>query len=413
MGQRLFRRNGRQVHLTGEGAALLPRVQRALEDLERAVDDVRLDRLAGPLRVTTLTSFLQMWLLPRMVRFRAAHPEIDLHVHTSADMVDFVQEDFHLAIRFGMGNWPNLRAEKLLDEWLLPVCTPDLHASHGPVRTADDLKRYPLVHSVSEPWTAWLFDGRADPYAGGVRGAVFEDSESVVRMAVQGAGLALVRWSLAADEIHCGTLSSPPDVPCNTTATTGWSVRPGPRACKASERSWTGSAPRRICSRPRGMCQNSSAAMLRHARPFDALHGERRRTSHLPRLSVLKYNELRGYVDPSDTLTGDLLTGMPLAYTPVNSRCCIIGNIMTERAPALSTESLDQVPGSTAAEERSLAKWYAAARAALASNRPLTSARAPRGKTGCLAKKRISRLPRWRALRSVRCFQGHAHRSPG
>lgn len=206
LGQRLFRRNGRQVHLTNEGAALLPRVQRALEELERAVNDVRLDRGAGPLRVTTLTSFLQMWLLPRMVRFRAAHPEIDLHVHTSADMVNFVQEDFHLAIRFGMGSWPNLRAEKVLDEWLLPVCTPALYTSHGPVRTADDLKRYPLVHSVSEPWTAWLFEGRADPYAGGFRGAVFEDSESVVHMAVRGAGLALARWSLVADEIHCGTL---------------------------------------------------------------------------------------------------------------------------------------------------------------------------------------------------------------
>jgi LysR family transcriptional regulator, glycine cleavage system transcriptional activator len=206
LGQRLFRRNGRQVHLTNEGATLLPRVQRALEELERAVDDVRLDRLGGPLRVTTVTSFLQLWLLPRMVRFRGAHPEIDLHVHTSADVVDFVQEEFHLAIRFGIGSWPNLWAEKVLDEWLLPVCTPALHAIHGPVRTADDLKRYPLVHSVSEPWTAWLFDGRADPYAGGFRGAVFEDSESVVRMAVQGAGLALARWSLVADEIHCGTL---------------------------------------------------------------------------------------------------------------------------------------------------------------------------------------------------------------
>jgi LysR family glycine cleavage system transcriptional activator len=206
LGQRLFRRNGRMVHLTNEGAALLPRVQQALEELERAVDDVRLDRHPGPLRVTTLPSFLQLWLLPRMARFRSAHPEIDLHIHTSADTVDFVRDDFHLAIRFGMGGWANLWAEKVLDEWLLPVCTPALYAKHGAVRTAPHLKPYPLVHSVSEPWTAWLFDGRADHYAGGFRGAVFEDSESVVRMAVQGAGLALARWSLVADEIHCGTL---------------------------------------------------------------------------------------------------------------------------------------------------------------------------------------------------------------
>jgi LysR family transcriptional regulator, glycine cleavage system transcriptional activator len=206
LARRLFRRNGRQVHLTNEGATLLPRVQHALEELERAVDDVRLDRSTGPLRVTMLTSFLQLWLLPRIARFRAAHPEVDLHIHTSADSVDFVQEDFHLAIRFGVGGWPNLWAEKVLDEWLLPVCSPTLYAKHGPVRTADDLKRYPLVHSVSEPWTGWLFDGRADHYAGEFRGAVFEDSEAVVSMAVRGAGLALARWSLVADEIQCGSL---------------------------------------------------------------------------------------------------------------------------------------------------------------------------------------------------------------
>jgi LysR family glycine cleavage system transcriptional activator len=206
LARRLFRRNGRQVHLTNEGSTLLPRVQHALEELERAVDDVRLDRVAGPLRVTTLPSFLQLWLLPRMARFRADHPEVDLHIHTSTDAVDFVQEDFQLAIRFGVGGWPSLWAEKIFDEWLLPVCSPALYAKYGVVRTADDLKRYPLAHSVSEPWTAWLFDGRADQYAGGFRGAVFEDSEAVVRMAIHGAGLALARWTLVADEIHFGRL---------------------------------------------------------------------------------------------------------------------------------------------------------------------------------------------------------------
>ncbi|MDB6086922.1 MAG: LysR family transcriptional regulator [Gammaproteobacteria bacterium] len=202
----LFRRNGREVRLTEEGAALLPRIERSLAELERAIDDVRLDRLAGPLRVTTLASFLQLWLLPRISRFRARHPEVDLHVHTSAEAVDFVREDFHLAIRFGMGGWTNVHSEKLLDEWLLPVCAPALYEKYGAVHTLADLKRYPLVHSVSEPWTAWLFDGRADHAVAGYRGAVFEDSQAVVRLATQGAGLALARWTLVADEIDCGTL---------------------------------------------------------------------------------------------------------------------------------------------------------------------------------------------------------------
>ncbi|MGO9593235.1 MAG: LysR substrate-binding domain-containing protein [Steroidobacteraceae bacterium] len=202
----LFRRNGRQVRLTDEGAALLPRVRQALEQLERAVDDARRDRSAGPLRVSTLVSFLQQWLLPRLERFRVACPEADLHLHTSNELVDFVREDFHAAVRFGKGGYPNLHSEKLLDEWLLPVCTPSLYQKFGPLRDVDDLRRYPLLHSLSEPWTTWLFDGRTGGAAAGLRGATFDASLAVVRMAVQGAGLVLARWSLVADEIASGLL---------------------------------------------------------------------------------------------------------------------------------------------------------------------------------------------------------------
>lgn len=202
----LFRRSGREVHLTGEGKALLPRVQQALSDIERAVDDVRGGRHAGPIRVTTLYSFLQQWLLPRMARFRGAHPGVDLHLHSSPNAVDFVREDFHLGIRFGLGGWPNLHCEKLLDEWLLPVCSPALLRRHGPVRNVDDLRRYPLLHSTSEPWTAWLFDGRVDDPSAGFRGALYEDSQAVVRLALQGDGLALGRWCLVADDVAQGAL---------------------------------------------------------------------------------------------------------------------------------------------------------------------------------------------------------------
>ena len=206
LGRPLFRRNGRQVVLTAEGAALLPRVRQALEQLERAVDDARRDRNAGPVRVSTLGSFLQQWLLPRLERFRVLYPDADLHLHTSDKMVDFVREDFHAAVRFGKGGWPNVHSEKLLDEWLVPVCSPGLYRKFGALRDANDLRRYPLLHSVSEPWTVWLFDGRSSEQSGTPRGAVFDASVAVVRMAEQGAGLVLARWSLVADEIASGKL---------------------------------------------------------------------------------------------------------------------------------------------------------------------------------------------------------------
>ena len=206
LGQPLFRRNGRIVRLTSEGEALLPRVRTALEQLERAVDDARRGRGESTVRVSTLVSFQHQWLLPRLSRLRTAHPDIDLHLHTSNALVDFVREEFHLAIRYGRGAYSGLHNEKLLDEWLLPVCAPALFERYGPLRDPGDLRRYPLIHSSGEPWTTWLFDGHATEEAYGIRGATFDGSSAAVTMAVSGAGLALGRWSLIADEIAAGRL---------------------------------------------------------------------------------------------------------------------------------------------------------------------------------------------------------------
>src|SRR6516164_10400902 len=154
----LFSRNGRQVELTSEGERLRPKVEHALAELERAIDEARADRGAGPLRVTTLAFFLAQWLLPRLADFTAQHPGIDVQIHTSVKLVDFVKSGMDAGIRFGPGTWPHMYAQKLLDEWLVPVCAPRLLQRHGPISEARDLRRYNLLHSPYEPWTAWLLE---------------------------------------------------------------------------------------------------------------------------------------------------------------------------------------------------------------------------------------------------------------
>ncbi|HEY7928910.1 MAG TPA: LysR substrate-binding domain-containing protein [Steroidobacteraceae bacterium] len=219
LGRSLLRRDGRHVRLTEEGAALLPRVRRALEDLEAAIDDARGDRGSGILRVSMLASFLQQWLLPRMPRFQAAHPAVKLYVHTSIDLVDFVHSDHQVAIRMGREpRWPGVESEKLLEEWLVPVCAPSLLRKHGPIDNWRDLQRYPLLHSESEPWSLWRArdaeeQGHADPKA------QFDDSTVIVRLAARGEGLALARWSLVADEVGEGTLA----LACRTPVPYGYS----------------------------------------------------------------------------------------------------------------------------------------------------------------------------------------------
>jgi len=202
----LFRRNGRQVELTPQGALLRPKVEAALADLERAIDEARADRGSGPLRVTTIASYLAQWLLPRLPNFTSQHAGIDVQIHTSTALVDFVKTGMDAGIRFGAGTWPRLHAQKLFDEWLVPVCTPQLLQRHGLVTEARDLRHYKLLHSTYEPWTAWLLEGGPDEVWPS-SGAAFDDAIAIVRAGEAGQGLALSRWSLVADAVALGRLA--------------------------------------------------------------------------------------------------------------------------------------------------------------------------------------------------------------
>jgi LysR family glycine cleavage system transcriptional activator len=201
----LFNRSGRVVQLTPEGARLLPRVRKGLEELERAIDEARSDRRTGPLMITTLASFLQQWLMPRLQHFNEKYPEVDLRIHTSPQIVDFLRSDVQAAVRFGIGDWSQLHVEKVLDEWLAPVCSKAVLAKHGPIRSRDDLKRIPLLHALSEPWAEWP-DIKIASEDWGTGGSAFDDSVTVVRAAEAGQGYGLVRWSLASEAIRTGSL---------------------------------------------------------------------------------------------------------------------------------------------------------------------------------------------------------------
>jgi LysR family transcriptional regulator, glycine cleavage system transcriptional activator len=209
LGSPLFHRRGRLVQLTAAGVQLLPRVRNGLAELERAINEARLEQRTGPLTVSMLASFLQQWLLLRLPGFNERHPKIDMRIHTSDQLVDFGHSDVQAAIRFGNGSWPKLHCEKLLDEWVLAVCTRQLLEKHGPVSRRADLRRYRLLHEDSEAWRAWPGESTDEGtfMAEERRGATFDDSVSVVRAAGAGQGLALVRWSLVAQDIECGRLA--------------------------------------------------------------------------------------------------------------------------------------------------------------------------------------------------------------
>jgi LysR family transcriptional regulator, glycine cleavage system transcriptional activator len=203
LGVPLFRRSGRSIALTAEGELLLPGVRRGLGALQQSMRQLRQDRLGGVLNISTVASFLQKWLLPRLPQFYDRHPDIQLSIHTSRTPIDFTSRDFHAAIRMSPGPSAGLFNEKLMDEWFVPVCTRELLAKYGPVRDASDLKRFPLLHSSDEEWSLWVHPGEGEWRE---RGTAFDDSLTVLAGAEQGQGLALTRWSLVAQDLASGRI---------------------------------------------------------------------------------------------------------------------------------------------------------------------------------------------------------------
>lgn len=191
--RRLFERGPRGVTPTAEGQRLLDAVGPPIESIERALGNLRV-RAGDALAVTTLPSMASSWLIPRLGRFAALHPEVQLSLHSSVSVVDFDAEPIDAAVRFGPGNWRSVIAEHLFDDWLTPVASPELLKRHG-TPTLKELGSWPLLSDPSDRWSIWFkrFGGTAPKrYV-----ANFSDSEMLLRAAAEGIGIALGRMTLA------------------------------------------------------------------------------------------------------------------------------------------------------------------------------------------------------------------------
>ena len=217
LNQPLFHRQGRQVTLTETGRRLLPGVQRGLAELRQAMQVVSQDRSEGVLNVSMMPTFLQKWLMPRLTEFYSVQPHIDLRINADNSQVNFEHSDFHAAIRFGIGKWPGVRAGKMMDDWILPVCSPRMLKEIGPLHSIEELQRHDLLFVESEVWDAWFRvlgeSGRDSHWP------LLNDSLSILMAAEQGQGIALSRWSLVARDIAAGRLVRP----IETVVRTDWS----------------------------------------------------------------------------------------------------------------------------------------------------------------------------------------------
>ncbi|SOD92617.1 transcriptional regulator GcvA [Caenispirillum bisanense] len=204
LGVPLFARGHRAIALTIAGHAYLPRVREALHTIAAATEGVPGRAPSGRLAVSVAPSFGLRWLLPRLPRFQAAHPEIEVQLDTAHRQVEFPRDGIDVAIRRGVGGWPAVDAVRLAAEDLVPVAAPAVAAM---VRTAADLRRRTLLHVVTVPedWDAWArLKGIGGLDTG--RGLRFDTIHMATEAAVQGLGVVVGRLPLVAAEMAAGRL---------------------------------------------------------------------------------------------------------------------------------------------------------------------------------------------------------------
>jgi len=200
----VLRRSGRKVELTPEGARLLPGIRAGLDSLVVALREMRMMRASGTINVSTLASLMQKWMTPRLHRLHARFPDLQVDWHTAREAVDFTRSDFHAAVRLGEGQAPGLDYEKLMDEWLVVVASPDLLKRHGSIDDRESLTGIPMLQTRDEPWSRFEKSAAPTPWPAGP--TIIDDSVSVLSAVIEGLGYAPARWSIAAHDLQAGRL---------------------------------------------------------------------------------------------------------------------------------------------------------------------------------------------------------------
>ncbi|OOG53607.1 LysR substrate-binding domain-containing protein [Rhodanobacter sp. C03] len=202
--RRLFERGPRGVTLTVEGCSLLEAVGEHFDGIEHALSRYH-QRRHDALTLSASPGIMSSWLVPRLPRLVAVHPDLELSLQSTSALVNFEREPVDVGLRYGHGNWPGLHSERLFGEWIAPVAAPALVARMEGVDPGD-LSRWPLLGepSPSTRWNDWFARVGSAPPTRYV--AQFDSLDALRHAALEGLGVALGRMVTSKSLIDAGRL---------------------------------------------------------------------------------------------------------------------------------------------------------------------------------------------------------------
>lgn len=215
LGVKVFSRLHRAIELTPTGRKFQPVVRKSLQDLAYVTGEIRRPSQPFKITVSTTIAIASFWLTPRLVRFRATYPSIEIHVVISDTPRDLIKDEIDVGLRYGDGNWPALTAHKLFEVSSFPVCTPEYLANSTPINTPADLLNHNLVNldgrtHVAENWLWWL-KGHNVKVPKSFKMLGFDSYDNVIQVVRDDQGIALGFSGLTTDLVDQGVLVRPLD----------------------------------------------------------------------------------------------------------------------------------------------------------------------------------------------------------
>lgn len=217
LGLRLFHRLHRAIDVTAEGQRLFDSVTRGLDDVSACLAALGANTTAPQITVSASVAFAWFWLMPRLERFGALQPDVDLRVLATDQPVLPGTGEVDVAVLFGAGQWEGLQARLLFGERVYPVCSPAYLRAHPALHRPEDLMDQTLLHlEYGKPsfggvdWRTWLVRQgvNGQPVRRGLR---FNSYPMVLQAAEAGHGVAL-GWSYVTDPLLAeGRLVCPVD----------------------------------------------------------------------------------------------------------------------------------------------------------------------------------------------------------
>lgn len=227
LGVQLFRRLNRGLILTEAARKGLPKLQEGFQSLTEAAAQFCDQAGESILTVWAAPSMAAKWLVPRLARFAALHPGIEMRVFANVSLMDtknslqmatslFREQGIDLAIRFGQGHYPGCQVDKLYSVAAVPLCSPRLLKGRHPLRQPDDLRYHTLIHDDTPyegrpTWADWLKAAAVEGIEA-TRGLHFNQVSLALGAAVDGQGVVLSLKPLAAHDLTAGRLIMPFDL---------------------------------------------------------------------------------------------------------------------------------------------------------------------------------------------------------